>query len=211
MSPIEPPEAPGEERTLPGTPIGSDRPTLRWSSRRGRLIGAAVGLVVAVVVAVAIGEAVSGGLATSSSPLVGQTGKPAPGFYLPGLTNSAPTVSLAEFRGKPLVINFWASWCIPCRTEMPLVEQAYRAHHGTVQFLGIDSNDSSGPAMAFLRQVRVSYPTASDAKGLVANSYSLFGLPTTIFVSPSGKIVGRYIGQMHGSTLEDALKEAFND
>jgi cytochrome c biogenesis protein CcmG/thiol:disulfide interchange protein DsbE len=163
------------------------------------------------VAAVAVWQATSGGSVSSSTPLVGRTDKPAPVFSLPSLTISGQTVSLASLRGKPVVLNFWASWCVPCRTEMPLIETAYRAHQGQIQFLGIDANDSTAPALAFLRQVQVTYPTAVDTHGLVANAYGLFGLPTTIFISSSGRIVGRYIGQMQGTTLEAAIKEAFHE
>ena len=170
-----------------------------------------VGLVLAVaLVSVAIWQAQASSPATSSNPLVGRTGRPAPAFSLPSLSNPARTLALATFRGKPLVINFWASWCVPCQTEMPLLEQAYRAEHGRVQFLGIDANDTSGPARAFLAQVHVTYPTVADNKGDVAIRYGLFGLPTTVFVSASGKVVGRSIGQLHADTLRAALEEAFH-
>lgn len=108
------------------------------------------------------------------------------------------------------MINFWASWCIPCRTEMPLIEQAYRSEGGKVQFLGIDSNDTTGAAQSFAKQVGVTYPVVFDGTGDVAINYGLFGLPTTIFISPSGTITGRFIGQLHDSSLQSALKEAFH-
>jgi peroxiredoxin len=93
---------------------------------------------------------------------------------------------------------------------MPLLEQAFQAEHGRVQFLGIDANDTPGAARAFLDQVHVTYPAASDPNGSVATQFSLFGLPTTLFISASGTIVGRYIGQLHSDTLRAALEEAFH-
>lgn len=109
-----------------------------------------------------------------------------------------------------MVINFWASWCTPCRTEMPLLERAFLATHKQVRFLGIDANDTSGAARAFLNQVHVTYPVASDDSGTVTTTYALFGLPTTLFVSPDGRIEGQVIGQLHADTLRRALKEAFH-
>jgi hypothetical protein len=94
---------------------------------------------------------------------------------------------------------------------MPLLEQAYRAHHGNIAFLGVDANDSTGAAMAFLNQVHVSYPAVSDAQGQTALSYGLLGLPTTVFVSARGTIVGRHIGELHAGSLEASLREAFHD
>lgn len=93
---------------------------------------------------------------------------------------------------------------------MPLLEQAFRQQHGRVQFLGIDSNDNLTAGRAFVHRVQVTYPVVSDGRAKVANQYGLFGLPTTIFVSSSGKIVGRVIGQLHADTLRAALKEAFH-
>jgi peroxiredoxin len=93
---------------------------------------------------------------------------------------------------------------------MPLLEQAYRAEHGRILFVGIDANDTPSAGRAFLNQVHVTYPIGSDSGAGVATQYGLFGLPTTIFVSPSGKIVGRFIGQLHADSLRAALKEAFH-
>jgi len=182
-----------------------------WRSRGPRRSIAVTGLVLlAALVSVAVWQARSSSTMANPNPLVGRTGQPAPAFSLPSLSKPGPTISLAAFRGKPLVVNFWASWCIPCRTEMPLLEQAYQAEQGRVQFLGIDANDTSGAARDFLNQVDVTYPAVSDANGGVAIQYSLFGLPTTVFISPSGKIMGRFIGELHADTLRAALKEAFH-
>ncbi len=144
-----------------------------------------------------------------SSPLVDQTGRTAPVFSLPDLVAPDKNISLADFRGRDLVVNFWASWCGPCKSEMPLLESAYRAEHGRVSFLGIDSNDTRNSAVAFLADVHVTYPAASDAHGSVASRYRLFGLPTTVFISPRGKMLGRHIGQLNATTLKAALRQAF--
>lgn len=144
-----------------------------------------------------------------STALVGPKGQPAPAFSLSRLVGSAAPLKVASLRGRPLVINFWASWCTPCRKEMPLLEAAYRREHGQVQFLGIDSNDTPGDARAFLRQVHVTYQVVSDGNGAVADRYGLYGLPTTIFINPSGVVAGRHIGELHANTLVEALQEAF--
>ena len=196
----------------PGAMSEGERPTLRaWRTpgpRRRIAIGAGIALVVLVTVALWQGASQPAG--TTSSPLVGRTGKRAPSFTLASLSEAGRPLSLDSFRGRPLVINFWASWCIPCRTEMPLIEQAYRSEGGKVQFLGIDSNDTTGAAQSFAKQVGVTYPVVFDGTGDVAINYGLFGLPTTIFISPSGTITGRFIGQLHDSSLQSALKEAFH-
>ena len=188
----------------------STRRTWRTPGPRRRIAVAGTATLVIMIV-VALLQGMSQPAATTTSPLVGRTGKPAPPFTLSSLAHGARKLSLSSFRGHPLVVNFWASWCVPCRTEMPLLEQAYRNEGGRVQFLGIDSNDTTGAARSFVKQVGVTYPVVVDGTGNVAINYGLFGLPTTIFISSSGTITGRIIGQVHdASTLQAALKEAFH-
>jgi cytochrome c biogenesis protein CcmG/thiol:disulfide interchange protein DsbE len=191
-------------------PNQSDLQSRRWSAGWPTRRIAALASATAVFAVVAIWQAASASHSTGSDPLVGRTGQTAPPFSIPNLAMSSHTIAPADFRGRDLVINFWASWCIPCRTEMPLLEHAHRAAGGQVQFLGIDSNDTSSAAVTFLNQVHVTYPVASDDGGSVATAYGLFGLPTTVFVSPNGKVVGRIIGQLHSDTLRNAIKEAFH-
>jgi len=172
-------------------------------------VGAAVALLAVVGASLAVVLTNPG--SHVADPLVEQTNKPAPTFSLPKLLAPARTLSLADFRGKPLVVNFWASWCFPCETEMPILESTYRSVHGAVQFLGIDTGDSRGAALRFLAQVHVTYPQLSlaDLHGEVVTSYGLPGLPTTVFISPSGRIVGKHFGQLDAATLHAALTEAF--
>lgn len=198
---------PGEDQGRGAVP--STQPRARRPFLRRRWLVAVVVLLVGLA-AVAVWQEVSRSPTADSTALVGRTGQPAPAFSLPNLTDPSRRVTLASFRGKPLVINFWASWCVPCRTEMPLLEQAYRSQHGKVVFLGIDANDTPSAAKAFLARVHVTYPTISDDNGATATGYGLYGLPTTVFISPSGKIEGRHIGELHADTLRAALQEAFH-
>jgi hypothetical protein len=92
---------------------------------------------------------------------------------------------------------------------MPLLEKAFRDERGNVSFIGIDTNDKAGAARTFLAAVRVTYPIASDPKGTLTAPYNLHGFPTTIFISPNGRIIGRHLGQFQTSTLRAALNEAF--
>lgn len=195
-------------------PIAVDSPQLsrrrrgwRNMGRRRRIVF--VLAILAALIAVSLWQELAKSTTANSTALVGRTDQPAPTFSLPALSDSSKDLTLASFRGEPLVINFWESWCIPCQTEMPLLEQAYRAEKGKVHFLGIDSNDTSSAARAFLRQVHVTYPAVSDSHAAVAMQYALFGFPTTVFISPSGRILGRHIGQLSAGTLRVALQEAF--
>ena len=93
---------------------------------------------------------------------------------------------------------------------MPLLQAAFQSSHGGVRFIGIDSNDCPGAALTFLRQIGATYPAVSDTSRLIAIRYGPFGLPTTVFVSASGAVFGRSIGELHASSLPSALHEAFH-
>jgi cytochrome c biogenesis protein CcmG, thiol:disulfide interchange protein DsbE len=197
--------------TLPVTEDARNGPAVsrrRHSARRWLLLLALVAL--AALAGGGVYAAVSSGNNVVTDPLVDRTDRPAPAFSLPELLRPERTMSLASFGGKPLVINFWASWCFPCQTEMPLLESAYRAEHGAVRFLGIDTDDKRGSAIRFLSRVHVTYPSLfMPERGPVAISYDLIGLPITVFISANGTLVGRHIGPLNGPTLRAALKLAF--
>jgi cytochrome c biogenesis protein CcmG/thiol:disulfide interchange protein DsbE len=191
-----------------GTQHDSSRFGVSQRRTRRRRFAALAVVVVTAVVSVAIWQAVSKSPTVDSVALVGPTGR-APSYSLPSMSAPNHVVSLASFLGRPLVLNFWASWCVPCRKEMPVLEAAFRSEAGKVMFVGIDSNDSTSAARLFLTQTHVTYLTISDPNGTTATKYRLYGLPTTVFISPSGKIIGRHIGELHADTLREALKEAF--
>ena len=104
---------------------------------------------------------------------------------------------LAGLRGKVVVVNFWASWCRPCRTEMPLLQRMSAAAGERVAFVGVDSGDDRGDAGRFLAEVGVTFPTVYDQGGLaggIAGRWSVTGLPQTWFVAPDGSRAGRWAG-----------------
>jgi cytochrome c biogenesis protein CcmG, thiol:disulfide interchange protein DsbE len=149
----------------------------------------------------------------SAPPLPGgyfsrEHGQQAPSWQLPDLSRPSQTISPAQFRGRPLVINFWASWCPPCRQEMPVLERAARQLRGRVSFAGLDTQDEQGAALAFARQTGVTYPLAIDNAQVYA-SYGVAGLPVTFFVTADGAVVGRQIGGMTQSGLDTLVREVF--
>jgi cytochrome c biogenesis protein CcmG, thiol:disulfide interchange protein DsbE len=136
--------------------------------------------------------------------VLGAAGKPASGearlrtarnFTLPALGHSGRQISLAAYAGRPVIINFFASWCGPCQRETPLLASFYRAHHGRVVIIGIDSNDEPGAALRFLASRHVTYPVAVDAfPAAVAASYGIINLPQTFILNSKHQIVHHVSG-----------------
>ncbi len=135
------------------------------------------------------------------SPLIG---KPAPAFRLDKLSGGAP-VTLADFRGKPVVINFWATWCVPCMQEHPTMAEASQRLRDQVQFLGVVFDDKEENVRAFLEQNGSPYPALMDPDGKAAVAYGVAGVPETYFVDPQGVIVSKYVGPLDPGTFEHEL------
>ena len=144
--------------------------------------------------------------------------KPAPAFSLPVIwrhTESWPAprrsalddsvVSLAELRGYPIVVNFWASWCIPCREEAPFLAASARAHLGEVAFLGIDVQDFTTDARRFLRELDVPYVSVRDSGPRTYAAYGLTGVPETYYVDRRGRVVAHSVGTVSGPELESEV------
>lgn len=129
-------------------------------------------------------------------------GGQAPGFSAKTL-NGAP-VELAQYEGRPLLIDFWASWCDACRQEMPLIQQAAAQHPG-MRVLLVDEQDSPAAARTLVSQLKVTLPIAVDPDGRIGAAYGLIGMPTSVFVQPDGIIASRYPGAMDQSTLASNL------
>jgi cytochrome c biogenesis protein CcmG/thiol:disulfide interchange protein DsbE len=114
-------------------------------------------------------------------------------------------VRLEELRGTPVVINFWASWCIPCREEASDLAAAWRAHRRDVAFLGLDIQDFTGDARRFLRELEVPYVSARDSSSETYTDYGLTGVPETYYLDREGRIVGHSIGAVSRRELEQQL------
>jgi cytochrome c biogenesis protein CcmG, thiol:disulfide interchange protein DsbE len=120
----------------------------------------------------------------------------APAFSFPVLGRSGQHVSLGDYGGKPLIVNFFASWCAPCKQETPLLARFYRNEHGRVAVIGLDENDSRGSALSFTRAEGVSYPVGWDPQVVAASAYGVSGLPQTFFLNASHRIVDRVFGAL---------------
>src|SRR6266516_7697308 len=104
-------------------------------------------------------------------------------------------VSLPELRGTPVVLNFWASWCDPCRTEAPRLERGWRAARARgVAYLGLNMQDLTDDSRGFLREFHIDYLNVRDPGNSIARRYGVTGLPETFFISAEGQVVGHVIG-----------------
>jgi len=118
---------------------------------------------------------------------------PTPDFTLPGLAGKK--LSLRDFRGKIILVNFWASWCAPCREEMPAMERLYQEFkdRGFV-VLAIDTKDKRKDALAFIKELKLTYPVVFDDAGEVGLLYGAWGLPTTYLIGRQGEGLARMWG-----------------
>ena len=135
-------------------------------------------------------------------------GQPMLDFDLPSLAGEG-RVRTADLRGAPLVVNFWASWCGPCRREMPALVAVAERFEGRVQFVGVNHQDNREDAVDFAASAGLSYVSGSDPDGEVARRTGLRGMPTTLFVDAEGRILERRTGEMTEATLAETIERLF--
>jgi cytochrome c biogenesis protein CcmG, thiol:disulfide interchange protein DsbE len=138
----------------------------------------------------------------SASPTT--IGQVAPDFSVTDLEGNP--IHLAELRGRPVIVNFWASWCGPCVEEFPLLRAEAEEHTGDgLVVIGIVHQDREAAARAFMSRNGGTWPAAMDPDGRVADAYRIFGPPETYFIGRDGRIVARHIGQFTAASLEDKV------
>ncbi len=169
----------------------------------GVLSGAAV-LALAVLVVVNVVGA-SGSPAQEGS--ASRSGEPAPEVTFERWDGGTGT--LADYRGRPLVLNFWASWCPPCRAEMPGFEQVHQNFGDEVAFLGLDLQDDRADAEALVAQTGVTYDLGVDPTGEVFQVFDGIGMPTTVFISAGGEVLDRHTGTLTEQQLTERIEMLF--
>jgi cytochrome c biogenesis protein CcmG/thiol:disulfide interchange protein DsbE len=139
-----------------------------------------------------------------SSPLVGQK---APGFTLRPV-GGGPAVSLEGLRGKPVVLNFWATWCGPCLDEHPALTEGAAELGQKAVFLGVVYEDDAGHVQDFLKRNGGAYPSLLDEDGKTAIAYGVYGVPETFFIAPDGTIADKYVGSLTPLALRGFVQKA---
>lgn len=135
-----------------------------------------------------------------------QAGYLAPPFSAPGLTGQ--TVSLDSYRGQAVFLNFWASWCAPCRLEMPEIERLAAGLPPGTAIVTVTQESQAEPVIRFLQQSGYHFPTLLDATGEISQTYRVVSLPTSLFISPEGVVTARISGPLSHAAMVDYLKAA---
>lgn len=125
----------------------------------------------------------------------------------PGFADGS--LALAELRGTPFVLNFWASWCIPCREEAPILARGWREHGPRgVLYLGLNMQDVTDDALQFIEEFDVGYPNVREPDRATAQAYGATGIPETYFVSRRGRVIGHVIGVVTDEQLDAGARAA---
>jgi cytochrome c biogenesis protein CcmG/thiol:disulfide interchange protein DsbE len=208
---VEPPRETPPPEEPPGRPS-------RW---RWPLRVAAVSLVVALFGLLGWATLSAGRGSSLVSRIAAGEAPPAPPFALEVIWPHAETwpvgargrlgdgrLDLGELRGRPVVINFWASWCIPCRDEAPILNASARAHAGEVVFLGVNVQDLKADALAFSSEFETPYASVRDRGNGTYEAYGLTGVPETYYVDGRGRIIAHSPGAVSRTSLEQGVGQA---
>lgn len=144
------------------------------------------------------------GVGTYQRADVARVGEPVPDFT-PRVLGGDDEIRFRDLRGKPVVINFWASWCVPCEDEAPILEEAHERYGDEITFLGIDIRDSESAALAFVERHGLDYLHVRDDGMAIYTDYGLTGQPETFFVDHDGILVQHIPGPFDEASFEQAL------
>lgn len=196
-------------------------PARRGLGAVGRTVLLGVGVVAAFFVGLAAVALFAGKDRGPEPAAVGDGGEPAevadasrledrdepdtlPEATLEGFGDEAP-VEMADYAGRPLVVNFWATWCTPCVEEMPDLQRVHEQVGDEVTFLGINVRDAPSKAEPFVEELGITYDLAVDSEGDYYREVGSMGMPTTLLVAPDGRIVARRVGAVTAAELRELL------
>ncbi len=173
-------------------------------TRRTKTAGAVAGILIAALLGlmawgVLNREQVTG---RSGEAIVGKPAPPISMELMDGGWLDAPGSA-----GKPVLVNFWASWCAPCHEEAALLERTWRDYDGRILFVGVNIQDSEAEARIYLGMYDITYPNGIDADGRITIDYGVIGLPVTFFIDSDGVVRKRWVGAIDDATLDRWLNE----
>jgi peroxiredoxin len=173
--------------------------------KRSTWVGLGVVGLILILLAVGVTLRPHSSSGTGPAPLVGHE---APNFSLEN--TSGRVVSLSAFRGSAVLLNFWATWCVPCRTEMPLINRTYQTHHKNLRVLAVDLQEPASDVDSFARHYHLAFSPLLDSSGTVSDLYRLSPnspKPVTFWVDSSGIIRFIHYGQMQPSDIATGLRK----
>ena len=165
---------------------------------------------IVVLVVAGFGALLAVGLAMKAAPTgasgAARVSHPANDFTLK--TFGGEEITLSDLKGNPVVINFWASWCPPCREEASTLERTWREYRVKgVTFIGVNIQDKEEDALAYIAEYNVTYPNGPDLKGRITIDYGVGGIPVTFFIDKDGMISSRWVGAISQSLLKERIEE----
>ena len=172
---------------------------------------AAIAVVVAIGALFAwreLGDDRSPAIIEAEAALQVKIGEPVPDFRLD--TPDGGRLQLSDYRGQAVVLNFWATWCVPCRQEMPQLQAVHAEYvdSGVLTVVGVNLQESPSAVTDFGEELSLTFPLALDRDGEVVRRYGLIGLPGTFFIDAEGVLRARVIGELHGELLSDGVAAA---
>lgn len=163
-----------------------------------------IGMAVAVIVVLALLALLAWGLVKSQQGQV-KSGT-APDFTLSGFDGR--TVTLSQLRGKVVIVNFWASWCPPCREEAAYLEQTWRKYKDQgVVFIGVDYVDTEKEALAYIKEFDITYINGPDLGTRISQAYNIKGVPETFYIAKNGELRGMKVGPLKSPELDNKIDE----
>jgi thiol-disulfide isomerase/thioredoxin len=171
------------------------------------ILAAGATIVSAAIYQLRIGGTAGNPFSVADHPAEGKTmAEPAPTFELPSL-GGGPAIAFPP-SGHVTVLNFWGSWCGPCAIEAPGLQRVWVAYRlRGVRFVGVDELDNDGAGRAFVREFHLTYPSAKDPSGSLADDFALYGMPTTFVVDRAGVLRVRFVGYVDENDLRRAIDQ----